>query len=349
MPRVSVIVVVFDPAECLVECLRCLEAQSYTDFEVVIVDNVPGRSLSPLLEDLRFPARVVAADRNLGYAGGNNLGARCATGELLAILNPDAFPEPRWLEAMVGANERAKGRAIIACKIFKAEVETLLLDSAGGHIEFPVGDAPCRGYLSDDRGQFDQACDVAYASGAAFLIPRRVFQAAAGFDESYFMYHEETDLCWRARLLGYRVIYEPRAVARHRGAPVGSPGSLTKLRLQTRNRMATNLKNLCAGNLALALLHEAPNAVCIGGGGMLSRRYRGFSRAYFQGLADALARLPRTLTTRRSIQARRVVPDRLALELHRRVGLVERSRRYCKLLVHARMHLFAEPQPSNLE
>ncbi len=213
-PDVSVIVLNFNGRRYLESCLTAVEHQDL-ECEIVLVDNASDDD-SVVFVRRRFPAvRLVELDRNLGFAAGNNVGARAATGRYLAFLNNDTRADPSWLRALRHAVDDVPDVGFVTSRIVYMH-DPLVVDSAGDCLT-RSGGAFKRGH-GESSQRVTQPREVFAASGAACLFHREVFEAAGGFDEDFFVSHEDVDLSYRARLLGYRCWYVPEAVVHHEGS-----------------------------------------------------------------------------------------------------------------------------------
>jgi GT2 family glycosyltransferase len=180
----------------------------------------------------------VIANQNTGYAGGNNRGASQAQGEFLVFLNPDTVLEMGALEALLAPFAQSKDVALTtACIVHMNDPERI---NTCGAIMHYTGLTYCRG-AGQPRSKYAAAVEVDAVSGAAFAIRRAVFEELGSFDECFGMYVEDTDLSWRAGLLGYRCLYVPDAVIKHDYRMSYSP---TKAFYLERNRHLMLLKNL---------------------------------------------------------------------------------------------------------
>lgn len=210
--------------EDLEGCLASLHLQTLPPVAVCVYDTeqepTPARALT-LRAESRTGLEVVVGP-NLGYAGGSNLviDRLLATHENVdycLLLNPDVELDPDFARRLIGAIGESPDIAIASGKLLRPDRRTL--DSAG--IVFPRHRRPRdRGSEQPDRGAFDRRECVQGASGAAMLLRTAAIDdlriEGELFDESFFLYHEDTDLCWRARNLGWRILYEPTAVAVHK-------------------------------------------------------------------------------------------------------------------------------------
>jgi GT2 family glycosyltransferase len=180
--------------EPLRRSLAALEAQTYRNFEVIVVDN-SGAGVARGL-----PARVIENQKNVGFGAAINQGAQASSGEYVACLNDDARPGPGWLRALVDALEAAPEAGSAASRILLAGAAAQL-DSAG-LLLYPDGTAKQRGHRRP-ASAYPEAGDVLLASGCAALYRRAMLDETGGFDGDYFLYCEDTDLGLRARLAGW--------------------------------------------------------------------------------------------------------------------------------------------------
>jgi GT2 family glycosyltransferase len=210
-PSVSVIVLTYNAREFVGDCLSALHAQTFSDFETIVVDNASSDATADHVRD-RFPGvRLVVAPSNGGYGAGNNLGAAQARGEILVFLNPDAVPTRDWLTNLVGAMRQYR-RQFATSKIV-LQSDPTRLNSSGNQIHY-LGLSFCRG-LNAPASQYAEVELVSGASGAACAITRDLFTRIGGFDPTFFLYHDDVDLSLRALLAGERCLYVPTAVVAH--------------------------------------------------------------------------------------------------------------------------------------
>lgn len=242
---VSVVIVAHHSRPDLELCLPTIFEQSRQPLEVIVVDNCPADGTSDWLRSVHSSVTVVESPANLGYAGGSNLGAQRASGELLFFLNPDTELWPGAIASLVAA-AGPRPRAIITAKLMNPDGSV----NACGLDLHCTGLATCRG-LGDDSAAYPGLHRVALLSGAALVIAREVFEELGGFDDEYFMYYEDVDLSLRARLAGLTLYCDGRAMVTHRYDLAMSP---RKFHLLERNRLLTMFKVFEAGTLRRLLL-----------------------------------------------------------------------------------------------
>jgi hypothetical protein len=235
--RASVIVVTHNSFAYLRPCLKSICKELGPQDELIVVDNGSTDGSVDVVRT-EFPwARLIRAG-NIGYSGGNNLGAAQARGEYLMFLNPDTVLQASALDALLTPLERASNVALTTpCIVYLSPPD--VVNTCGTTIHY-TGLAYCRG-ANRPRTDYETSSEVDAVSGAAFAIRRAVFEELGGFDDRFFMYVEDTDLSLRARLAGYRCLYVAEAVVRHDYQLSYSPGKAFYL---DRNRHLMLLKNL---------------------------------------------------------------------------------------------------------
>lgn len=305
-PAITVVVVNYNGGDYLRGCLASLARQTFTDFETIVIDNASSDDSLPRIAEQAARTTILRQDKNLGFAGGNNVGARAGRGKWLALLNPDAEASPDWLAAMMGAVERRPTHRMVACLQISLH-EPDRLDGAGdcylaygyawrGGFGHALADAP-------GAGECFAPC------GAAALYPRALFLEAGGFDERYFCYHEDVDIAFRLRHRGERCQFVPDAVVRHAGSGITGRSSAFAVFHGVRNGVWTYVKNMPGGLLLLT------SPVWLAGSLMLLARgaVRGVFVPTWQGFSAAFKHLGPMLKTRRELKAqRRISPGKLA-------------------------------------
>jgi GT2 family glycosyltransferase len=297
---VAVIIVNFNSGALLGDCLRHLRAQTRRPEQIIVVDNASRDGSADRLEQDYPEVELVRLERNLGFAAANNLAARRA-GEVewLALLNPDAFAEPDWLERLLAAAAACPDCASFGARLVDAH-DPGRLDGTGD-VYHPSGLAWRRDHgrlLAEGEGE---AGDIFAPCAAAALYRRTAFFEAGGFDEDYFCYFEDVDLGFRLRLLGYGCRYVPDAVVRHVGSAVTGRRSAFSLYHGHRNLVWTWCKNMPGPLLCLYL----PQHLLLNLGAVLWYALRGQGRTLLRAKWDALRGLPRCWRQRRVIQAGR--------------------------------------------
>lgn len=229
-PHVAAVIVHWRRPQATRACLDAVAALDAPGAVPVVVDN--GGDFDPAWLPPIAGARHVAGGAELGFAAASNRGMRAALdggAEWVWFLNDDAAPEPDALAALLAAAARPPHAQVLGAKIVQA-AHPERLDSIALDLDLPRGRARLLGHDEPDRGQFDAHTEPLAVTGCALLVSRRACAALGGFEEAYFAYFEDADLCLRARLAGLPVAAVPAARVRHDRAPTHagrqSPDSL---------------------------------------------------------------------------------------------------------------------------
>ena len=300
-PAISIAVVNWNGAGVLPRCLDALAAQTMRDFELLVVDNASTDGSADDLETGWPGARVFRLDHNAGFAAANNLAARQSRGKWLALVNNDAFLDPQWLEAMLAAAIARPEYTSFASRLLQANHPSLL-DGAGDG--YHVSGLMWRlGYGQPADAVALKEEEVFSPCGAAAFYLRQAFLDAGGFDEDFFAYAEDVDLGFRLRLLGYRCLYVPTAVARHVGSASHGPKSDFSTYYGQRNMVWTYVQNMPGRYLWLYLpAHLLANLIL-----MVQQAFAGHGRSTWRAKWHALRGLRGALRKRKEIQRRRPV------------------------------------------
>ena len=232
---VTAVVVNFNARDYLLHAVRSLRADGVS--EVVVVDNGSRDGSGDAIRAADPDVVFVDAGANLGFGAAANRAVKVATGDLVAIMNPDLVVEPGTTKALAEALERDPGLAVVGPRVENldgtwypsARTFPSLVDAVGHaflHYVWPTNPFSRRYKMLDwDHGA---ARDVDWVSGTFLLARRSAFESVGGFDEAYFMYVEDVDLCWRLRRAGWRVAYEPAGRVIH---SIGASSELTPYRM----------------------------------------------------------------------------------------------------------------------
>ncbi|MGB9880645.1 MAG: glycosyltransferase family 2 protein [Anaerolineae bacterium] len=241
------IIVNHNARQYLEPCLCSLLSDDHSSPEIILVDNASADDSVPYVQRAFPNVRIICNQNNVGFAQACNTAAQHAQGQYLAFLNPDTVVRPGWLETLIAALEADPLAGLATPKILLlANAERI--NTCGNEIHC-TGLTLCRG-LGMAHNAFPCQEEVSAISGAAFVIRRDLFIALGGFDEAFFLYMEDTDLSWRARLAGYRCLYVPSSIVLHDYVLRFGP---LKTFYQERNRYLMLLKGLHWATL-LALL-----------------------------------------------------------------------------------------------
>lgn len=241
MATVSIVIPNFNGSAWLPGCLDALAAQTYGDFEIILVDNGSTDDSRRLVAE-RYPqVRVLGFATNAGFVGACNTGIRAAQGRLIALLNTDTLARPGWLAALVHALDAAPSTVGgVTSKMLRMDDPTQI-DDAGDTLSWH-GFAHKRGH-GQPAAQFTQAEAIFAPCAGAALYRRSFVDAVDGLDGCFFAYLEDIDLALRGHLLGYTFLFVPDAEVLHKGHGSAMPQA-AYVRAITRNRLLLFLKNI---------------------------------------------------------------------------------------------------------
>jgi GT2 family glycosyltransferase len=249
MAKVSVIIVNYNGAHLLADCLGSLKRQTHRDFEVILVDN-GSTDESVEVATLECPElRLLVLEWNTGFAQGNNLGIRASGGEYVVLLNNDAVAAPDFLRLLLSRIEQDETIGMVAPKILNFYDRTVI-DSVGGLLLSPDGIGQGRGRGERDSTQHDGLVEVLLPSACAALYRRSMLDEIGLFPEDFVSYCEDTDLGLRARWAGWGAVSAPDAVVYHKYSATAGEYSPEKLYLVERNHFLVALRNFPAKSLA---------------------------------------------------------------------------------------------------
>ncbi|KGI59609.1 glycosyltransferase family 2 protein [Prevotella sp. S7 MS 2] len=217
--------------------------------DVWVADNASTDSSLALLKS-EFPmVRLVQLDKNYGFAGGYNNALKEISADYYVILNSDVEVTDGWLAPLIKYMESHPDVAACQPKLLSILDKGLFeyAGASGGFLD-SLGYPYCRGRIFDvveaDRGQYDDICEIMWATGACLVIRSKDFWNIQGFDERFFAHNEEIDLCWRLRNLGRKIVVIPQSVVYHFGGATLPQGNPQKTFLNFRNNLLMLYKNL---------------------------------------------------------------------------------------------------------
>jgi hypothetical protein len=217
--------------------------------DIYVADNA-STDESVAFVKANFPTvKIVVNESNFGFAQGYNEALKYIDSEVFALVNSDIEVTKNWLKPIIATFENELKTAIIQPKIldFKSKEYFEYAGAAGGFMD-KYGYMFCRGRifetLEKDNGQYDDNCEIFWASGACFFIRSSVYKELNGFDADFFAHQEEIDLCWRAFNKGHSIKYNSKSVVYHVGGATLQHGNPKKTFLNFRNSLLMMLKNL---------------------------------------------------------------------------------------------------------
>ena len=257
MKKIAVVILNWNGVQLLEQFLPTI-IQFSPEASIYVADNASTDD-SVAFVRTNFPSvQIIINKSNYGFAQGYNEALQHIDAEIYALVNSDIEVTENWLQPILKAFVEESNTAIIQPKIldYKKKSHFEYAGAAGGFID-QYGYPYCRGRIFDtveeDLGQYDDNCELFWASGACFFIRSTVYHELGGFDASFFAHQEEIDLCWRAINKGHTIKYNSKSVVYHVGGATLQQGNPTKTYLNFRNSLLMLSKNLPKEKLYIIL------------------------------------------------------------------------------------------------
>ncbi|PQJ77613.1 dTDP-Rha--alpha-D-GlcNAc-pyrophosphate polyprenol alpha-3-L-rhamnosyltransferase [Polaribacter glomeratus] len=252
---VSIVSVNYDQPEVTCEMLESLRKVTYSNFEILIVDNASPTS-SPYCIKEKYPeVQLLLSEKNLGFAGGNNIALKLAKGDYVLLLNNDTEVRPDFLESLVQLMESNREIGIVSSKILYF-YEDNIIEYAGSS---PINPITSRGrhygHKEIDKGQFNKITETCYPHGACMMIRKSVLEELGLLYEGYFLYYEELDFAERVKRAGYKIYFQPNSTILHKESISTGKNSVLKTYYMNRNRLLFLRRNSSGITFLLAITY----------------------------------------------------------------------------------------------
>lgn len=199
-------------------CLASLQKITYPNYKIIVVDNASADGSVEAITAQYPTIEIIRNEKNERFAHANNQGIALAlqnNAVFILLLNNDTVVDPAFLDFMVERARREENIGMVGAKIYYADQPNVLW-YAGGEISLRKGLIAHIGIREIDSGQFDQGGETGYITGCCLLASRNCIETIGVLDESYFIYTEDADWCWRAKINGFKIWFEPRAKIWHK-------------------------------------------------------------------------------------------------------------------------------------
>lgn len=240
---VSIITVNYNQSEVTCELLESLKKITYKNIEIIVVDNGSKEdSQNNMLKKYDF-IKLIRSQKNLGYAGGNNLGIKAAKGEYCLFINNDTEVDSGFIEPLVECFEKDTTIGMVSPKIkFFHSPDTIQYAGYSPMNQFTLRQELI-GYHRVDNGQFDKGGVTHSIHGAAMMVPMKIIKKVGMMAEVYFLYYEEHDWSFRIKKAGYKTVYQPASLVFHKESISTGKDSPLKIHYLARNRILYARRN----------------------------------------------------------------------------------------------------------
>jgi GT2 family glycosyltransferase len=242
-PKVSIISINYNCAEITCEMLESMKKISYPNFEVIIVDNASKENPDIIFEKHPW-IKFIKSEKNLGFAGGNNIGFKAASGEYFLMLNNDTEVPEGFLEPLVQRFLNDAKIGVVSPKIIFHHSPGIIQFAGFNPINDLTGRGTAIGFGKNDDGSFDVSMKTSRAHGAAMMVSKSVVEKVGLMADLYFLYYEEMDYCERIKKAGYDIWYEAKSTIFHKESMSTGKGSTLKTYYLTRNRILYQRRNV---------------------------------------------------------------------------------------------------------
>lgn len=307
LPAVDIITVNYNGMQYIDACLDSLFKTEYPDFSVILADN---GSIDGSVEAVqkKYPTvKIILNNENLGFAKANNIAVKAGKAEFIALLNNDTIIEKDWLLPLVRTLMKDDSVAAACSKLLFMENHAVL-NGAGGGMNY-LGFGYDIGMYENNNVKFSEKRNVFFPCAAACLIRRSAFEKVGGFDEKFFMYHEDVDLGWRLLLEGYSIKFVPDSTVYH--AFGGTSLKMGSMAFRDNLGLRHALRSLIKNYELITLMKVLPVFIALGIRTTIKERSSDFLKCILWNLKM----LPDTLKKRKQIQKNRRVKDRDILHL----------------------------------
>ena len=247
MPQknVHIIVLNWNGRDDTLECLKSLQQINYDNYKIVIVDNGSEDDSVSEMKRLFPEIKIIENKKNLGFAGGNNVGMKYAVeneADYVLLINNDTTVDENFLSELVKTGESDKKIGAVGSKIyFHSEPNRIWF--AGGKVNWLKNKGTHLGLNEMDNGQYDEISEVDYLTGCCLLIKREVIERIGVLAKDYFLYYEDTDFSARVKNAGYKIMYVPKSKIYHKISRSTKPGSPSYIYYHVRNGLVMAKRN----------------------------------------------------------------------------------------------------------
>lgn len=326
----SVVVANYNGVNLVEECLDSLLSQTYRDIEVIVADNGSQDGSCEFIEKkYSHKVKLIRSTTNTGNAGGNNIGINAALGEYIIILDNDTKLDRRFVEELIQAVGTDEKVGMCAPKLLTYGRPNIV--DAAGMLIYKDGLNQGRGRFEFDRGQYESIEEIIYPSGCGPLYKRIMLDEIGLFDEDFFAYAEDTDIGLRARLMGWKALYVPKAIVYHKISQTSGQYSTLKLFYAERNRLYVVIKNypllfLLKSFFYTALRYWTQFLSILQGKGASLKFIKKASimiviKTLIYAYLSALFNIPKLLKKRFVIRKKKKISDREFVDLFERFGI----------------------------
>lgn len=284
-PLVSIITVNWNNSPVTCDLLRSIkENNTYTNLEVIVVDNASAGD--PTEEFLKeYPsAKVVRNKENLGFSGGNNAGIRAAKGKYLFLVNNDTEFTPYLVEGLLDIFANFSDAGIVCPKFHYYYAKGTIEYAGYSRVNIFTGRNFMIGCREKDEGQYNAVKETNYAHGGGMMVSRKVINEVGMMPEDFFLYYEELDWSEQIRRRGFKIYYQPNALIYHKESMTTGKMSPLKTFYLTRNRILFMRRNVSLPGLTVFVLYFTLFTIPKNTFDFIIRKQKDHLRSFWKGI-----------------------------------------------------------------
>jgi len=253
-PMVSIVSVNYDQPQVTCEMLESLRLVTYSNFEILIVDNASPTKSPDIIKEKYPEVQLIVSEKNLGFAGGNNIAIKQTKGDYILLLNNDTEVKPDFLESLVELMESDKKIGIASSKILYFYEDNMIQYAGIAALNPITSRGESDGDKEIDNGQYNEVKETYYPHGACMMIRKSVVEEIGLLYEGYFLYYEEYDFADRVRQAGYKIYFQPNSCILHKESISTGKNSPLKTYYLNRNRVLFLRRNSHGITFLLAMI-----------------------------------------------------------------------------------------------
>lgn len=308
-PLISIIIVNFNGEKWIKQCLDSLQKQSYSTFEIIFIDNASTDKSVKIVQNNYPYVHLILSKSNLGFAGGNNLGYKYAKGEYILLLNTDTWVEADFLSRFIMAFDQIPNLGSVQSKLVLMNSPSKL-DVVGSYWTSSTFLYHFGGEKDATLALYNKAMPFFSNKGASMLLKKSILDELGFFDEDFWCYYEETDLCHRLWVAGYETWYYPYPVAHHAMGATSLMFDNSFIQFHNyKNKLLSFIKNFELSTLVIILPIYLSVSFALSIYWLLAKKWR-HSFAIYKSIAWNIKHFPSTLKKRHHIQSIRKVSDK---------------------------------------
>jgi GT2 family glycosyltransferase len=248
-PLVAIVILNWNGRKYLEQFLPSVSASTYPSAKIIVADNASADDSVTFLQKHYPEVGIIRLPQNYGFARGYNEALKQVNADYYVLLNSDVEVTPGWIEPVIALMQANPSIAVCQPKLLAWHQKDHFeyAGAAGGWLDrygYPFARGRVFDHCEQDKGQYNDAVPVFWASGAAMFVTAAVYHKVGGLDEFFFAHQEEIDFCWRVQLAGYSIYVQPESVVYHVGGGTLPKGNARKVFLNFRNNLIMLVKNL---------------------------------------------------------------------------------------------------------